>query len=193
MIKEIEEWLEIKGIEFLGDVGIKQGQAVLDFGCSKGNYSIPAAKIVNKKGLVYALDKDSEALIQLKEKARKENLINIKTINTSGKIKTNLKDNSIDVILLYDIIHLIGKDDSSTLKDRKKLYQEVYRVAKKDALISVYPMHLKTHTDINSNNEVKKEIEESGFRFEKELYAELIHDNNFVNGRILNFKKMKND
>ena len=45
MEKEIEKWLETKGIEFLKKVGIKPGQTVLDFGCGKGNYSIPAARI----------------------------------------------------------------------------------------------------------------------------------------------------
>jgi len=190
MKSKIEKWLEIEGIQFLKRVGIKARQTVLDFGCGKGNYSIPAAKIVNKKVLVYALDKNSEKLNQLEERARKENLTNIKIINTSGKIKTNLKDNSIDITLLYDVIHLVGKNDSSTLKDRKRLYKEVYRVSKSTGLVSVYPMHLKTHTDITSKGEVRKEIEEAGFKFEKEAYMELVHDDSKIKGYILNFRKI---
>jgi len=151
------------------------------------------AKIVNKKGLVYTLDKNPERLSQLEEKAKKENLTNIKTINTSKKIKTNLKDSSIDVVLLYDIIHLVGKNDSSTLKDRNKLYKEIYRISKQNALISVYPTHLTTHTDVTSNNEIKKEILDSGFEFEKEIYTKLIHDDDFINGKILNFRKRWNE
>ena len=193
MLKEIERWEKKEGVEFLKKIGIKQGQTVLDFGCGKGNYSIPAAKIVNKKGLVYALDKNLEKLNQLEERAKKENLTNIKIINTSGKIKTNLKDNSVDIVLLYDIIHLVGKNDSSTLKDRKKLYKEVYRISKQNTLISVYPSHLTTHTDVTSNEEIKKEIEKAGFKFEKALYVKLIHDDELIKGEILNFKKREND
>jgi len=193
MAKEVEKWQKKEGIKFLKKIGIKPGQTVLDFGCGKGNFSIPAAKIVGKKGIVYALDKDPEALTQLMKRARKEDLTNIKTIKTSKKIETNLKGSSIDIILLYDIIHLVGKNDSSNLKDRKRLYKEIFRISKQNALISVYPSHLTTHTDINNIDEVKKEILDSGFELKKEFSEELLHDEKIINGRILNFRKNKNE
>ena len=193
MAEKIENWLKKGGVKFLKRIGIKPGQTVLDFGCGKGNFSIPAAKIIGKKSIVYALDKDSEVLNQLKKRARKENLTNIKTIKTPKKIETNLKNSSIDIILLYDVIHLVGKNDSSNLKDRKKLYEEVFRIAKPNALISVFPTHLKTHTDINNIDEVKKELLDSGFKLEKEFSKELLHDDNIANERILNFGKNKNE
>ncbi len=189
MAKEIEKWEKKEGIKFLKKIGIKPNQIILDFGCGKGNYSIPAARIVNKEGIVYALDKNSETLIQLEKKIKKEDLTNVKAIKSSKKSETNLKDNSIDIVLLYDIIHLVGENDSSALKDRKKLYKEIYRVIKPSGLVSVYPTHLESHTDVNSVEDIKKEIEDAGFRLEEEFSEELLHDGNMVNGRILNFRK----
>lgn len=189
MREEIRSWLDNKGLEFLKKIGIKSGQTVLDFGCGKGNYTLPAAKIVEKEGIVYALDKNSETLVQLGERAKKEGLTNIKRINTSGKIDTGLRSDSIDAVLLYDIIHLVGKDDSSTLKDRKKLYKEAHRLIKPSGMLSVYPTHLKTHTDVGSIEEIRKEILDFGFEFEKEFLEILVHDDIFIDGKILNFRK----
>ena len=189
MREEVRSWLENKGLEFLKKIGIKSGQTVLDFGCGKGNYTLPAAKIVEKEGIVYALDKNSETLVQLGERAKKEGLTNIKRINTSGKIDTGLRNDSIDAVLLYDIIHLVGKDDSSTLKDRKKLYKEAHRLIKPSGMLSVYPTHLKTHTDVGSIEEIRKEILDFRFEFEKEFLEILVHDDIFIDGKILNFRK----
>lgn len=189
MREEVRSWLENKGLEFIKKIGIKSGQTVLDFGCGKGNYTLPAAKIVEKEGIVYALDKNSETLVQLGERAKKEGLTNIKRINTSGKIDTGLRNDSIDAVLLYDIIHLVGKDDSSTLKDRKKLYKEAHRLIKPSGMLSVYPTHLKTHTDVGSIEEIRKEILDFSFEFEKEFLEILVHDDIFIDGKILNFRK----
>ncbi len=187
MNEDIKKWEREDGVEFLKKIGIKPHQLVLDFGCGKGNYSIPAAKIINKGGLVYALDKNPEVLNKLENKARKEGLLNIKTINSSG-IKTNFKDNMMDVVLLYDVIHLVGKDNSSTYNDRKILYKEVYRLTKPNGLISVYPTHLQTHTDVNSIEDIKNEFVKY-FKFEKEFFGELVHDDRKTKGYILNFRK----
>ena len=40
----------------LKDAGIQPGMSVLDFGCGLGRYSLPAARIVGKEGVVYAVD-----------------------------------------------------------------------------------------------------------------------------------------
>ena len=188
MKKKIKDWIEKNGISFLRKIGIKPNQIILDFGARNGNYTIPAAKIVGKNGLVYALDKNKDRLDELISISITNRLKNIKIINTKGELKIPLKDKIVDVVLLYDVIHLVGKNDSSTIGDRKKLYKEVYKIAKNNALVSIYPNHLTTHTDISSIKEIKKELEEY-FQFEKEFSITLIHDDNFINGKVLNFRK----
>jgi len=188
MENNINKWIKQEGEEFLRKIGVKEGQNVLDFGSGEGNYTIPASKIVGTKAKVYAVDKDKNVLDNLKRKIEEHRITNVELINEKTKIPLN--DNKVDVVLCYDIIHLVGKNDSSTVEDRMKLYEIIKRIAKKNALFSVYPTHLVTHTDVTSNQEIKKEIEKAGFKFEREIHAELIHDDIRVKGCVLNFRKL---
>jgi ubiquinone/menaquinone biosynthesis C-methylase UbiE len=189
MKDNVANWIKQEGEMLLRKVGIKKGQNVLDFGSGEGNYTIPASKIVGTKAKVYAVDKDKNVLDNLKRKLEEHRITNVELINEKTKIPLN--DNTVDVVLCYDIIHLVGKNDSSAVEDRMKLYEIIKRIAKKNALFSVYPTHLETHTDIASNQEVKKEIENAGFVFEREIRTELIHDDEKIKGYILNFRIVK--
>ncbi|MDI6916517.1 MAG: class I SAM-dependent methyltransferase [Thermoplasmatales archaeon] len=177
-MNDVEKWLDKEGEIFIKGIGIKKGDTVVDFGCGTGHYTIPAAKVVGSEGKVYAIDKDRVALEKLIRTAKSEGLKNIEPIKTSGEIKLNLEDESIDVVLLYDILHsyYLG-----ALK-RKKLLKEVYRVSKTNALISVYPKHMEI-------KKIKGEIENVNFYFEKKHYKKLVHDDNFDEGYVLNFRK----
>ncbi|RKY42521.1 MAG: hypothetical protein DRP85_02595 [Candidatus Makaraimicrobium thalassicum] len=190
MNTEITKWVEEEGLKFFRKIGIREGQTLLDFGCGEGYYTIPVSKAVGKTGKVYALDKDNAALDKLKTRIEQGNVKNVKLINERTKIP--LEDNSVDVVLFYDVIHLVGKNNRSTVKDRMKLYEAMRRITKEDALVSVYPTHLDTHTDVTSKQEIRKEIEKAGFKFEKEIYCELVHDNSRVEGYVLNFRRRRN-
>ncbi|MBA7703095.1 2-methoxy-6-polyprenyl-1,4-benzoquinol methylase [subsurface metagenome] len=178
---------EEDGVKFLQEIGVRKNQTVLDFGCGEGHYTIFASKVVGRSGKVYAVDKDKNALGKLKRKLEEGKIVNVELINEKTKIP--LGEDSVNVVLCYDIIHLVGKNDSSTVKDRMELYGAIRRVTKENALVSVYPTHLVTHTDVTSKQEIKKEIEKAGFKFKREIYTELIHDNNMVKGYILNFRR----
>ena len=95
----VKRWLREGGERFLRALGIKQGQIIVDFGCGAGHYTIPAAKILGKEGTVYAIDKDRFTLKQVMQKAKSENLNNIIPLNTSGTLKIDLDDETIDVVL----------------------------------------------------------------------------------------------
>jgi ubiquinone/menaquinone biosynthesis C-methylase UbiE len=171
--------LEAQAFEALQKAGIKRGKTILDFGCGSGTYTIPTAKIVGEKGTVYALDKDKKALAQLMQKAESARLGNIKKIHTSGELKIPLPDESVDIVLLYDVFHTYY---FSQVADRRKLLEEVYRVSKPDALISVWPKHMES--------EAKEEIESANFYLENEYAGTLIHDNEDIEkGKVLNFRK----
>ena len=119
-----------EGLKLLKKVGIRPGHTVLDFGCGNGNYTILAAKIVGDEGKIYALDKNSEKLDKLAGRLKKEGLDNVTIVKKSEDVTISLKENSIDTVLLYDVIHLVGKNDSSNKEDRKKLYKEASRITK---------------------------------------------------------------
>jgi len=177
---DFKKWFDQIGEIFLIDVGVKQNHSVIDFGCGKGNYTIPAARIVEKRGKVYAIDKNKESLDELIQKSEKMGLKNIVRIDVFEGTKVPLKEKSADVVLLYDVIHLVD--------DRKKLFTEIYQISKQNALISVFPKH--HQEDMNMDlDDVKKEIESAGFIFERMLYKTLMHDNYLEKGHILNFRK----
>jgi len=117
----------------LEKVGIKEGQTLLDFGCGSASYVIPAARMVGGKGMVYALDIHPLAISAVEKKATKEGLTNIATILSDRD--TGLPDESIDVVLLYDVIR--------SIKDKRALLKELHRVMKENGLLSILAEHIK--------------------------------------------------
>ena len=184
----MERWEREAGVEFLKKIGIKSGQAILDFGCRVGHYAIPAARIIGNEGIVYAVDKEQQALDELQQKAIRLSLKNIKTVNTSGRIQTDLENNSIDVVLFYDVLHYHEKEE------REKLYQEAFRILKQEGSLSVYPKltlednPIRHFRELNLDD-VKREIEDSGFHFEEKYCGFISHDDGFNKGCVLNFRK----
>ena len=103
----VENWIENKGESILREIGIKKGQYILDFGCGSGVYTLLASKIIGDKGRIYALDSDEEGLLsKLIKKLEKEQIKNVEIIKTSGDIKIPVDDESLDVVLIYDVYHL---------------------------------------------------------------------------------------
>jgi len=173
--------MEIKSraIEVLEKIGVRRGQVILDFGCGTGTYTIPVARIVGEQGRVYALDKDREALDELVQKAELAGLRNIERMETSGELEIGLTDESVDVVLLFDVFHSYYFPQAG---ERKRLLKEIYRIMKPSAFMSVWPKHMES--------EAESEIENTKFRLEKEIAETLIHDNkDLERGKISNFKK----
>ena len=185
----VKEWLNGKAEVFLKDIGIKKGDVILDFGCGTGPYTIPAAKVVSKKGKVYAMDKDIESLHKLMEMAKTEGLKNVISLHTkSEELKINLESESIDTVLLYDVLHYMGA------LERKRIYEEIYRILQTGGLLSVYPKHHKSDEPLWNLSDMKldeiiKEINSSHFYLQRKFYKKLLHDENYNMGYILNFRK----
>ena len=117
----------------LKEVRIKTGDNVLDYGCGPGSYIIPLAGLAGKEGTIYALDIHPLAIQMVQDIASKKQLTNIETICSDSK--TGLPDNSIDVVLLYDVIHDLDNPD--------EVLEELHRVLKLNGILSVSDHHLK--------------------------------------------------
>ena len=177
MKTDVDRWLKEKAEKVLREVGIEKGQIILDFGCGSGYYTIPAAKIVGDKGKVYALDQYGSYLREVRQRAEWEKLKNIQIIETSGELKIPLEDESVDVILLYDVLHSYY----FTAVERKELLTGIYRISKPDALISVYPKHMNL-------GDIKGELEKANFHFVRKLFVTLLHDKTLMQDYLLNFR-----
>ena len=130
----------------LTGVGVKKAQIILDYGCGSGTFTIPSARIVGKQGKVYAFEARPDLLERIKERAGNEGLTNIETaLSDRSKPNTNLQDESVDVILVYDVMHEIG--------DRLALLEELSRVLRRDGFLSVFPMHMGTDSMLDAIRE----------------------------------------
>jgi tRNA A58 N-methylase Trm61 len=139
---EFREWLAEHASEVLVHVGVSRAQTVLDYGCGSGIFTIPSARIVGKRGKVYAFEARSDRLERVREKAKEAALGNIEAVlSDSLKLSIDLPDKSVDIILVYDMMHEVD--------DRRGLLQELHRVLKQDGILSVFPMHMGTENFID--------------------------------------------
>ena len=161
---QFKRWLDRNAIKVLSELGIGRGHVILDFGCGSGTYTIPAAKLVREEGKVYALDIDKRALDRMERKARDEGLENIVRIEISRDESIPLQDETVDFMLLIDVLHEID--------DKEALFEEARRVLKPNGTLIVYPMHL-------PKEEVKRLMVTKGFSLKSERFK----------GRILLLKK----
>lgn len=127
----MREWFRDPGAE-LAQAGLREGQVVLDYGCGIGSYALPAARLVGKTGKVYALDIHPLAVQAVERRARKERAANIQGICSDRD--TGLLDGSVDLVLLYDVLHAVP--------DKGALLAELHRVLKADGKLLVKPDHL---------------------------------------------------
>ncbi len=129
----------------LSEVGITEGNHILDYGCGTGSYSIIAARLVGTAGRVYALDIHPLAIDKVRSTASKKNLTNIETILSD--CATRLEDGSIDIVLLYDTFHSLTDPDS--------VLRELYRVLKPNGILSFSDHHMNEHEIIDRVTKVK--------------------------------------
>ncbi|HMA62937.1 MAG TPA: class I SAM-dependent methyltransferase [bacterium] len=185
-----ENWENDLAIQLLKKVGIESQDRILDFGCGKGTYSIPAARITNPKGQVFALDQNNSSLNKVQNKAEQASLNNLTIVKTTGSFYTEFDNDFFDVILLYDVLHFFDK------KERASLFKELYRILKIQGLLSIFPKHTADNFPLielskTSVNELKQEIERAGFIEEKQVSSQIMHNSNLEKGTIYNFSKSR--
>jgi ubiquinone/menaquinone biosynthesis C-methylase UbiE len=117
----------------LAESGVETGDCVLDYGCGPGSYVPYAARMVGDSGRVYALDIHPLAVKNVKALASKRRLENVETILSD--CNTGLPDESVDLVLLYDVFH--------DLEDPESVLKELHRVLKPGGVLSFSDHHMK--------------------------------------------------
>lgn len=100
-----EERLHLDRVMKILDV--TAGKDVADIGAGSGWFTVRAAKRVGATGRVYAVDINPEAIHYIDERARKEQLANVKAI-LSKPDDPLLPANSIDSVLLLKTYHEVA-------------------------------------------------------------------------------------
>jgi len=179
----LQDWIDNEGEIILREIGIREGQNILDFGCGKGIYTILASKIVASSGKIFALDSDEENLLSnLINKIKAEKIKNIEVIKTPGGIKIPLSDETMDVIMMYDILHLLDNNE------RMELFKEAYRVLKTRGIVSYHATHLGVTYNI-ALEEIHKKMKENGFHLDREFNRPLFHWAWIEDSKIINYLK----
>jgi len=129
----------------LMETDIKSGDYVLDYGCGPGGYVAPASKMLGEAGRVYALDINPFSVKRVQKIALKKQLVNVETI--CSDCKTGLNDNSLDVILLYDIFHMLSNPNAVMV--------ELHRILKPKGTLSFSDHHM-------NENDIMAKIADGG-------------------------------
>ena len=139
--------LDRNASKMLSEVGIDEGQSILDFGCGSGTYSIPAARLVGENGRIYSLDVSQGALQKLSKNAEREGLENIVTLLSSGNDEIPIDNETQNHVLLIDVLQEIS--------NKETLLGEIHRILKPDGLTTIYPMHIDADEVIRLASNVK--------------------------------------
>ena len=159
--------------EIIQQLNIGKEIVIADFGCGAGYFTIPLAKIA-EQGKVYALDILDTALESVQSRAKIEGLFNIEVRNCDlEKLgKSGLEDNSIDLVLLANILFQSSQ--------KPAIIKEAKRVLKRGGEIVIIdwkanqpmgpPENLIVSLDL-----AKKITKEQGLNFKKEFPVDKYH------------------
>ena len=142
--------------ETLVTIGVKKGKTILDYGAGPGVYSIPAAQIVGESGKVFSADIHPLAGKIVQKEIEKLGLTNIETLLVN--INTGLDDGTVDIVLLFDVIHHI--------EEKSRLMKELHRVLRTGGSVFILPDHI-------SPSELKQFIKSDGLFIFKQEYGKI--------------------
>jgi len=116
--------------EILADVGVQPSTIFIDLGCGSGFFAIPAAKIIGPKGVVCGVDIDSEALDELRERAFKADLRNIRVKQAPAE-NVSLCERCADMAFIGIALHDFN-DPLKVLQNAKRALKPNGRLANVD-------------------------------------------------------------
>jgi ubiquinone/menaquinone biosynthesis C-methylase UbiE len=150
--------------DVLSNLELKENLIAADFGCGSGGWVIPLAQKL-EKGRVFAIDILKDPLSSLESSCKEKNISNVKTIISDVEEDSTLKENSVNLVLLTNLLFQV--------EDRKKVLKEAKRILKKggELLIVDWKKDSKMGPEGKISSSEVKEIAEEDFEFKKEINA----------------------
>jgi len=179
--KHETEWLESEGAKMLLDLGVKQGDNVVDYGCGEGRYTIPLSQIVGKQGCVYSVEQDENAIATVQKRLPQfSNLDIVKFLNVS-RLETSeiLQENSIDAIFVFDALQYI--------QDWDLLFRYFFKIVKPSGLVCIYPAAVTHPGDVDIKLAISK-MEAIGLKYIKSNEYQMMHNIDMVNDIVYSFR-----
>ncbi len=155
--------------ESYDQLGISPGMTVVDLGCGNGFWTLPIAKDVGAAGSVLAVDIQPEMLVQLRQRAMRENVENIEPIR--GEVDDpRLPEGTVDMVLLVDVYHEFSHPQSMLWSIRRSLKPSgvvaLLEYREEDPEVPIKPLHKM------SKRQIIREYEANGMKLVRE-YNEL--------------------
>jgi len=156
---------EEKTAKLIRNLDLKATDVVADIGAGSGYHVFKMAPEL-KEGKIYAVDIQQEMLEVIREKKKQTELENIVAVKGSEK-SVNLKENSIDKILMVDVYHEfffpreMMASMNECLKDDGRIYLVEYR--KEDDWVPIKEVHKMTEA------QAVKEMKAVGFELERNI------------------------
>ena len=152
--------------DILKQLDFKGNETFMDAGCGDGHISIRAIDEYLPDGCVYAVDFYNQAIEDLKVYKKDNNVENLIPIEADiTKCIPCVEDNSIDVILLVNVVH--GFKASGQMDDVISEISRMTRDGAKVAIVEFKPIEMKYGPPVEirfSPDELKDLFAENGFK-----------------------------
>ncbi len=169
---ERKEWQDPDKI--LSQLEISAGMVVADLACGPGFFTIPLARAVGGKGLVYAVDSSTVMLDYLSSNIVRSKIKKglVKVIQ-SDITKTRIPSASVDIVFLANILH--------DAREPALIFSEIRRISKPKSFVVLIEWK-KEDTGIGppverrlSGDESRKKIKENGYKTVRQIDAGRFH------------------
>lgn len=190
---DIELWEQTDGKDLFLEMPLKEKNdpKILDFGYGFGEQLFALCNAY-PKGKIYGVDGNPVCHKEVGQKIERKNLDNVTLINRRMDDLQEFENDSMDLVLLYDILH--GGDG----KLKYMLFEEAHRILKQDGCLSILPVHLSNWRDKQgkkktySLKKVQEEIQEYGFDYagtcsKKGVHWEKCHTLYYINKGTITF------
>ncbi len=110
----------------LSKITVEEGQSIAELGCGNFGFFVwPLARLVGRRGQIYAVDILKSTLDEIRRHSLKDNLPQVKTVWSNLEIfkATNIETSSLDSALLVNILHQSEK--------RLEILRETIRLLKR--------------------------------------------------------------
>ena len=149
--------------ELLVTSGLRDRDTVVDVGCGPGFLTMPAARVVGPRGLVYAVDVEQKMLDLVSRNASDGGLQNVVTVLSSGQ-RIPLEDRIADYAICGLLIH-----DRPDFAGKVEMARDVGRLVRPEGRVLVIEWVPQEDDDLSRrlpSDETEEVLREAGFEFD---------------------------